>query len=129
MRASGLSREKKSEASGARRFSSPGSLRRPTKAPCLRILRWFAPPAIYSVSNNDHDSLRTPSPIAEGGRMPNHRVDECISPLSERSCMGAGGCGAFCSSQVRNRQYNFTANFRATATAAILRPRRKARRW
>ena len=42
--------------------------------------------------------------------------------------MGAGGCGLFFASNSRNRQYNFTANFLATATAAIFRPRREARR-
>ena len=95
-----------------------------------RILRWFAPPAIYSVSTGTMIHCELPRTGSEGGKALNQADGDgtaFTSPEPELPCMEAGSAD-FCCSNTRHRQYNFTASFLATATAATLRPRRKARR-
>src|SRR5258708_39954784 len=70
-----------------------------------------------------------PNRFGEAGRS-NQKLGEPVAftmTFRELPCIGAGGCTVFLAA-VRSRQYNFTANFLATATTAILPPRREASR-
>ncbi len=94
---------------------------------CSRNRWWRTLPTIYSARTATMIRFELPRRV-EGGRAPNQAIGELTAFTShepEQPCIGGGDSAGFVASHWRSRQYNFTANLRATTTMAILPLRRK----